>query len=84
MFDPGEGPAFEPWTEWRGVTGVSGTGDPRMALVANAILAASPHNTQPWIFRPGPGRLELHADLARNLGALDPFLRELYMGLGCL
>lgn len=83
VFDSGEGPAFEPWTDWRGVTGVSGTGDARMALVANAILAASPHNTQPWIFRAMPDRLDLHADLERNLGALDPFLRELYLGLGC-
>jgi nitroreductase len=48
-----------------------------------AILAANPHNTQPWRFRVRTGSIDLFADLARNIGAIDPFRREMHMGLGC-
>jgi hypothetical protein len=52
-------------------------------VVAGAILAASPHNTQPWQFRIAPGVVELFADEARWLGAMDSLHRELFLGLGC-
>ena len=39
------GPAYEPWDEWCG-TDADGHRRPLRA----AILAASPHDTQPWIF----------------------------------
>ena len=52
-------------------------------LVRAGILAASPHNTQPWRFRVSPTRVELYADPARSLGAFDPYLREMHIGLGC-
>ena len=48
-----------------------------------AVLASSPHNTQPWSFEVGPRHLDVLADLKRNLGAFNPFRRELYTGLGC-
>ncbi len=54
-----------------------------MALVQSAILAANPHNSQPWLFRVSEARLDLFADPSRNIGAIDPFLREMYTGLGC-
>src|SRR4029453_9769746 len=44
---------------------------------------SSPHNTQPWLFEVGPRSVDVLADLKRNLGAFDPFRRELYTGLGC-
>lgn len=48
-----------------------------------AILAASPHNTQPWLFRVTDRSVELYADTRRNLGMFDLYLREMYIGLGC-
>ncbi|MCG5052876.1 MAG: hypothetical protein KA712_07945 [Myxococcales bacterium] len=74
-----DGAAYEPWHY-----------PPREPLepvelnaVAAAILAASPHNTQPWLFEVRPGRVDLFADTERSLGAMDPFHREMTMGLGC-
>ncbi|MGC1550161.1 MAG: hypothetical protein WA777_16685 [Rhodanobacter sp.] len=77
VFSVGEGPAFEPWKNWRDAT--SGP----LALVQAAILAANPHNTQPWLFKIDQSSIELHANTERNAGALDPYLREQHIGLGC-
>jgi len=77
VFSVGRGPAYEPWNDWRSPQ----TGP--LALVSAAILAASPHNTQPWLFKVADSRIQLYADIQRNTGALDPFLRELHIGLGC-
>ncbi len=54
-----------------------------MALVRAAILAANPHNSQPWRFRASESRLDVFADPARNIGAMDPYRREMYIGIGC-
>lgn len=48
-----------------------------------AILAASPHNTQPWLFKVTDSQIELYADTRRNIGMFDPYLREMHIGLGC-
>jgi len=72
------GPAFEPWRDWR-----SGRHQGSLALVAAAILASNPHNSQPWLFRVGERRVELFADHTRHLGAIDPSRREMHLGLGC-
>ena len=48
-----------------------------------AILAASPHNTQPWLFKLTSSSIELFIDTKRNVGALDPYLREEHIGMGC-
>jgi nitroreductase len=77
LFSADKGPAFQPWKNWNEAK----TGP--LALVRAAILSASPHNTQPWLFRVNPAKVELYADTSRNTGALDPFLRELHIGLGC-
>ncbi|HEX7775815.1 MAG TPA: hypothetical protein VF449_04740, partial [Parvibaculum sp.] len=68
--------AYSPWDLWN-APGLKGT---PMALAAAGILAANPHNTQPWIFHVADDRIELYADTARNLGAFDPYLRECISG----
>jgi len=69
--------AFHPWQAWARAL----PGDP-LSLVAAAILASSPHNTQPWIFVLRDGRIDVLADTARSLGAMDPYGREMWQGLG--
>jgi nitroreductase len=76
VFGSGQGPAYEPWADWREAEGP-------MALVSAAILAANAHNTQPWLFEVSDARIDLFADRSRDIGTVDPFLREMYIGLGC-
>jgi len=78
VFSVGEGPAYKPWKDWRNTAN-----DGPLALVSAAILAASPHNTQPWLFKITNSSIELHIDMQRNVGALDPYLREEHIGMGC-
>ncbi len=77
-FSTSAGPAYAPWDDWKRAE----QGTP-MALVHSAILAANPHNTQPWLFAVGEEVIELYADESRNLGSFDPYLREMQLGLGC-
>lgn len=78
VFSTGKGPAYQPWKDWR-----SEASEGPLALVRAAILAASPHNTQPWLFKVSSSAIELHIDTRRNVGALDPYLREEHIGMGC-
>lgn len=78
VFSVGKGPAYEPWHDWNS----DGQDAPR-SMVRAAILASSPHNSQPWLFRIAPDQVDLFADPSRNLGSMDPFLREMHIGLGC-
>lgn len=77
VFNVGDGSAYDPWQDWRN------TKDTPLTLVSAAILAASPHNTQPWIFQVSDSSIDLYLDTSRHVGALDPFLREAHIGLGC-
>ena len=74
-----DGDAYSPWTLWNDRS-IHGT---PLALVAAAILAANPHNTQPWLFHVRQESIEIYADLSRNLGAMDAFVREMHLALGC-
>jgi nitroreductase len=58
-------------------------GEGPLSLVRAAILAANPHNSQPWLFRVSEQQIDVFADTTRQIGTIDPFLREMYMGVGC-
>lgn len=70
------GDAYEPWRTWPHGSGL-------MLAASAAVLAASPHNTQPWQFHIAANRVELFADPKRRLGTIDPLLREQQIGTGC-
>ena len=53
------------------------------ALVQEATLAPSSHNTQPWLFRLEGAVIELLADRTRALPVNDPDDRELTISCGC-
>ena len=78
VFSAGQGPAYEPWKTWR-----ADRNEGPLALVRAAILASNPHNSQPWLFHVTDSRIDLFADPQRNIGAIDPYLREMYIGIGC-
>ncbi len=52
-------------------------------LVRYATLAASGHNTQPWRFRIGEGRIDILPDLSRRTPVVDPDDHHLFASLGC-
>jgi nitroreductase len=72
------GAAYAEWDEWRG-DDTEGNHRPLHA----AILAASPHDTQPWRFAVSDGEVPVYADRRRHLGTFDPFRREMHLGVGC-
>jgi hypothetical protein len=71
-----QGAAYEPWTNWREAQ------DKRLNLIRAAILASNPHNSQPWLFGVADQQIDLFADTRRNIGTIDPFGREMHIGLG--
>jgi hypothetical protein len=78
VFSAGSGAAYDPWKNWdaRPPAGL-------LHLVHAAILAANPHNSQPWMFKVTEDAIDVYADSRRNIGAIDPYLREMTMGVGC-
>jgi hypothetical protein len=78
VLSPASGPAYAPWDEWEQ------PGErPLEKLIRAAILAANPHNTQPWKFRLLDDAVDVYADTSRQIGGIDPFLREVHIGVGC-
>lgn len=78
VFATDEGGAYTSWGEWDAQAGGG-----LLPLVRAAVLAANAHDTQPWLFALGTNRVDLFADLSRNIGAIDPLRREMYISLGC-
>jgi hypothetical protein len=62
---------------------LSGATDTYVTLVRYATLAASSHNTQPWVFRQEADRILILPDLSRRCPAVDPDDHHLYASLGC-
>jgi hypothetical protein len=56
--------------------------DAEREIVALACRAPSIHNTQPWWWRIGPGRIDLFADRGRQLPIADPGGRNLVLSCG--
>jgi hypothetical protein len=76
VLNAGSGTPYDAWSQWR----EDGT---TMGTVAAAILAANPHNSQPWIFHVTAESVDLFTDPSRRTGTLDPLDREHHIGLGC-
>ncbi len=76
VLDAGAGTPYDAWSHWRDDPGPLGA-------VAAAILAANPHNSQPWVFRVTSGRIDVFTDPTRRTGTLDTLGREHQVGLGC-
>lgn len=73
----GDNPALHAWDEW-----ASQRQRGPLKLVGAGVLAASPHNTQPWAFAVGRFGVDIFEVATRNLGTMDPFGRERLTGLG--
>jgi hypothetical protein len=77
VWSGGEGAAYAPWSNLE-----ENAADPFTRPLCAAILAANPHDTQPWLFQIKDNSITLFADRARHLGSFDPFRREMHLGLG--
>ena len=63
--------------------GPEGEQDLRRWVLSYALLAANPHNLQPWLADLGrEGEITLRLDPQRLLPATDPFGRQILMGAG--
>jgi len=77
VFAAGTGPAYAAWDQW------NPPGHAPLNLVRAAVLAASAHNAQPWLFAVTPARIDLFTVPSRNIGTIDPLQREMHISLGC-
>ncbi|TFC25838.1 hypothetical protein E3O55_13820 [Cryobacterium sp. MDB1-18-2] len=77
VFASGTGEAFAAWAQ------AGPEAHDALGLVRAAVLAANAHNAQPWQFRVADNRIDVFADTTRNLGTMDPLLREMDVSLGC-
>lgn len=76
-WEPFSGAAYAPWKSLEDAI------SPEARMLGAAVLAASPHNTQPWTFAVAPDRIDVALDSRRTLGPMDPLGRERWVGLGC-
>lgn len=74
-------PASSPVPALKGAMG----DDPGLRVLQYAVLAPSPHNTQPWLLKQtSAGELDLYIDRSRLLPLVDPFARQTHVSHGCL
>ncbi len=73
----GDQPALAAWDDWASQRQLGA-----LRLVGGGVLAASPHNTQPWAFAVGRLGVDIFEVPQRSLGTMDPFGRERLAGLG--
>lgn len=52
-------------------------------FIRYATLAPNGHNTQPWQFRIGKGRIEIRPDFSRRTPIVDPDDHHIFVSLGC-
>ena len=73
----GANPALAAWDDWARQRQIG-----PLKLIGAAVLAGSPHNTQPWAFAVGRLGVDIFEVPGRALGSMDPFGRERLAGLG--
>ena len=76
VWNSGSGKPYELWDGWQEVPGHG-------AIVAAGILAANPHNTQPWTFTVDGDTIDVAPDDSRSMPRTDADAREHIAGLGC-
>ena len=76
-FPAESGDAYAPWNFPNGET------RPEWVAARASILAANPHNTQPWALTVSESVIELRSVASRALGSIDSLEREMHIGLGC-
>jgi len=76
-------PADSPWlVRESGFPATAGLPEKLRFLLHYAVLASSPNNTQPWIFRMGSDSVSAYADPERALAIYDPDHREQVIAVG--
>ncbi|MCC7374388.1 MAG: hypothetical protein IT581_07015 [Verrucomicrobiales bacterium] len=77
-------PHLTPWNVQPDLFPAEGFASDRLEfLLGYAVLAPSPHNTQPWLFRINFSDIEIFADPRRALPMADPHRREQIIACGC-
>ena len=74
-FSSGSGDPYELWKAYDGLTGTD-------KIIAAGILAANPHNTQPWRITGAADVIEIASDPSRMMPKNDASGREHFAGLG--
>lgn len=62
VFSAGSGAAYEPWRNWQADDSLR-----PLRLVRAAILAANPHNSQPWRFRVADNAMRIRGRLWQRM-----------------
>jgi hypothetical protein len=75
VWNTGRGAPYDLWTTWQDAPGLH-------AIVAAGVLAANPHNIQPWSFTIGANSIDLYSEPTRAMPVNDSDGRERMVGFG--